>query len=62
MERKDELEGLKNFCKNTSVVVAELYIMLQQSGLEQKVQDANWRVGDIIIMCEEIVKLCDGEK
>lgn len=51
---KDELNALQNFAKNTKVVSEELYRLLQQNKLEKKIQDANWRFGDMNIMCDEI--------
>ena len=59
MERKDELTELMNFAKNTKVVTEELYNMLQTSKLEKAIQDANWRFGDMSIMCDEIVEICE---
>ena len=61
MERKDELTELMNFAKNTKVVTEELYNMLQTAKLEKTIGDANWRFGDMSIMCDEIVAVCEGE-
>jgi|WetSurSiteA1Bulk_404760.scaffolds.fasta_scaffold27181_3 hypothetical protein len=61
MERKDELEGLKNFCKNTKVVITELYTMVQNAGYEHKIEDCNWRFGDMSVMLDEIIELVDKE-
>jgi hypothetical protein len=59
---KDELSALQNFAKNTKVVSEELYRLLQQNKLERKIQDANWRFGDMSIMCDEIVEQCEELK
>jgi hypothetical protein len=59
MEHKDELTGLMNFAKNTKVVTEELYNMLQTAKLEKAIGDANWRFGDMGIMCDEIVEVCE---
>ena len=63
MERKEELEGLGNFCKNTKVVITELYNMIKTAGLEHRIEDCNWRFGDMSVMCDEIIKLVEkGDK
>ena len=54
-----ELFALQNFAKNTKTVSEELYRLLQQNKLEKKIQDANWRFGDMSIMCDEIVAQCE---
>jgi hypothetical protein len=59
MERTDELTELMNFAKNTKVVTEELYNMLKMAKLEKEIQDANWRFGDMSIMCDEIVEVCE---
>lgn len=58
MERNDKCMGLLNFAKNTRVVTEELYNMLQTSKLEKTIGDANWRFGDMSIMCDEIAEQC----
>jgi hypothetical protein len=61
MDRKDELTGLMNFAKNTKVVTEELYNIVKMAKLEREIQDANWRFGDMSIMCDEIVEVCERE-
>jgi hypothetical protein len=62
MRIHEELNALENFAKNTKTVSEELYRLLQQNKLERKIQDANWRFGDMSIMCDEIVAQCEELK
>ena len=60
-ERKTELTALANFARNTKAVITVLESMMRDSGIEKRIQDANWRYGDMSIMCDEVVAACENE-
>lgn len=57
-----ELTELKNFAKNTQAVLAELEAMLKKHpNLYKRIGDCNWRIGDVSILCDEVIEVVDKE-
>lgn len=57
-----EQTELKNFAKNTQAVLTELETMLKKHpNIYKRIDDCNWRIGDVSILCDEVVELVDLE-